>query len=122
MRHFRGQQRLGETGAVLHVHGVDVGVGAERKGDGQGVAAVGTADGLIIERIVDAVDLLLDGLRHRGLDQFGIGARIVGGQLDLGRHDIGKLRDRNDRDGDDAAQGDDDGDNRSEPRPVDENV
>ena len=34
MRHFRRQQREGEVRTVLHVHGVDVGIGAEREGDG----------------------------------------------------------------------------------------
>src|SRR6516164_10208498 len=34
MRHFWRQQREGEVRTVLHVHGVDVGIGAEREGDG----------------------------------------------------------------------------------------
>ena len=99
-----GSSASGEARAVLHVHGVDVGVGAEREGDGERIAAVGAADRLIVERVVDAVDLLLDRLRHRGLDQLGVGAGIVRRELDLGRHDVGKLRDRNERDGDDAAR------------------
>ena len=70
-----GQLRRGEAGAVLHVDGVDVRIGAEREGDGEGVAAVGAAGGLIVEHVVDAVDLLLDRLRDRGLDHLGVGAR-----------------------------------------------
>ncbi len=119
-RHLRGQLRRGETGAVLHVDGVDVGIGAEREGHVEGVAAVGTAGGLIIQRVVDAVDLLLDRLRHRGLDHFGIGARVGRGQRHLRRHDVRELCDRDHRDGNDAGQRDDDGDDEGEPRPVDE--
>ena len=94
MRHLVGQLRDGEAGAVLHVDGVDVRIGAERKGHVERVAAVGAAGGLVVDRIVDAVDLLLDRLRHRGLDHFGVGAGIVRGQRDLRRHDFRKLRDR----------------------------
>jgi hypothetical protein len=119
-RHLLRQLRRGETGIVLHIDGVDVRVGAQREGHVECVAAVGPAGGLIIERIVNAVDLLLDRLRHRGLDHFGIRAWIGRGQRDLRRHDIRELRDRNRRDGNDAGQGDDDGDDEGKPRPVDE--
>ena len=122
MRDFLRKLWRGEAGAVLHVDGVDVGVGAQRERDVEGVAAVGTAGGLIVERVVDAVDLLLDRLRDRGLDHFGVGARVVRGQGDLRRHDVRKLGDRNRRNGDDAGQRDDDGDDEGEPRPVDEDA
>ena len=121
-RDFLGKLRRGEAGAVLHVDGVDVGIGAQRERDVEGVAAVGTAGGLIVERVVDAVDLLLDRLRDRGLDHFGVGARVVRGQRDLRRHDVRELGDRNRRNGDDAGQRDDDGDDEGEPRPVDEDA
>ena len=121
-RHLLGQLRRGKTGAVLHIDGIDVRIGAQCEGHVEGVAAVGTAGGLIIERVVDAVDLLLDWLRHRGLDHFGIGAWIGRGQRNLRRHDIRELRDRNRRDGNRAGQCDDDGDDEGEPRPVDEDV
>ena len=106
MRDFLGKLRRGEAGAVLHVDGVDVRIGAQRERDVEGVAAVGTAGGLIVERIVDAVDLLLDRLRD----------------CDLRRHDIRELGDRNHRNGDDAGERDDDGDDEGEPRPVDEDA
>ena len=109
------------AGAVLHVDGVDVRIGAEREGDIERVAAVGAAGGLVIERVVDAVDLLFDRLRDRGLDRLGVGARIIRRQRDLRRHDVGKLRDRDRRDRDEARQRDDDGNDDGEARPVDEN-
>ena len=122
MRDLLGKLRRGEAGAVLHVDGVDVRIGAQRERDVEGVAAVGAARGLIIERVVDAVDLLLDRLRDRGLDHFGVRAWVARGQRDLWRHDIRKLRDRDRRNGDDAGQRDDDGDDEGEPRPVDEDA
>ncbi len=108
--HLLRQERRGELGAVLDVHRVDVGVSAEREGDGERVAAVGGAGRLVVERIVDAHDLLLDGLRHRGLDHLGIGAGIGGGERDLRRHDLGELRHRDLEDRDQARQRDDDRD------------
>ncbi len=63
-RDLRRQLRDGEAGAVLHVNGVDVGIRAQPEGHRQDVATVRGAGGLIIERVVDAVDLLLDRLRH----------------------------------------------------------
>src|SRR5262249_30960618 len=107
---------------VLHVDGVDVRIGAEREGDGEEVAAVRAAGRLVVERVVDAVDLLLDRLRHRGLDHLGIGARIRGVEPDLRRHDVGELRDRYRSDGDDAGESDDDRDHEGKPRPVDEDA
>ncbi len=108
--------------AVLHVDGVDVRIGAQREGHGQDVAAVRGAGGLVIERVVDAVDLLLDRLRHRRLDHLGIGAGIGRVERHLRRHDIGELRDRDRRDRNDARKRDHDGDDEREPRSVDEDV
>ena len=121
VRHLVGKLRHGEARAVLHVDGVDVGIGAEREGHVERIAAVGAAGRLVIDRVVDAVDLLLDRLRHGGLDHFGVGAGIVRGQRDLRRHDVRKLRDRDRGDGDRAGQRDHDGDDDGESRPVDEN-
>src|SRR5262249_51797560 len=111
-----------ETGAVLHVDGVDVGIRAQREGHRQDVAAVRGAGGLIIERVVDAVDLLFDRLRHRRLHHFGIGPRITRVERDLRRHDVRELRDGNRENGDDAGERDNDGDDDGEPRPLDENA
>ena len=121
-RHFLRQLRDGEARAVLHIDGIDVRIGAQCEGDGQVVAAVGTAGRLIVERIVDAVDLLLDRLRHRRLDDFGIGTGISRGEGYLWRHDVGELRDRNRGNGDDARKRDDNGNNESKPRPLDEDA
>ena len=120
--HLLRQQRRRELGPVLDIDRVDIRIGAEREGDGQRVAAVGAAGRLVIERIVDAVDLLLDRLGDGRLDGFRIGAGIERRQRDLRRHDVGKLRDRNHRHRDDAGQRDDDRDDEGQPRPVDEDV
>ena len=94
------QLRLGEIDPVLDVDRVDVGIGAEREGDGERVAAVGADGRLHVEHVVDAVDLLLDRLGDRLLDHLGAGPGIAPGHLHLRRHDVGKLgeRDREDRD------------------------
>src|SRR5262249_44624462 len=78
--------------------------------------------GLVIKRIVDAVDLLLDRLRHRRLDHFGIGPRIARVERDLRRHDFRELRDGDRENGDGPGKRDDDGDDDGEPRPLDENA
>ena len=120
--HFDRQERRGELRPVLHVHRVDVGIGAERERHGEGVAAVGGAGRLVVERIVDAGDLLLDGLGDGRLDHLGIGAGIEGRHRDLRRDDLGKLRDRDLEDRQQAGQGDDDRDDEGEPRPIDEDA
>ena len=122
MRHLVGELRRGEARAILHIDGVDVRIGAQREGHVQRVAAVRAAGRLVVDRVVDAVDLLLDGLGDRGLDRFGVGAGIIRGQRDLRRHDFGKLRDRDRRDGDRAGERDHDGDDDGKSRPVDENA
>ena len=92
--HLLRQQGRGELGPVLHVYRVDIRIGAERKGDRQRVAAVGAARRLVIERIIDAVDLLLDRLRDGRLDDLRIGPGVKRRQRHLRRHDIRELRDR----------------------------
>src|SRR5262249_57678970 len=98
-----GEVWRGETGAVRDVDGVDVRISSQREGHVEGVTAVGAARGLIIQRVVDAVDLLLDRLRHRGLDNFGVSARVERGQRHLRRHDVRELRDRDPGDRDDSG-------------------
>src|SRR5262249_16005801 len=105
------------TGAILHVDGVDVGIRAQPEGHRQDVAAVGGAGGLIIERVVDAVDLLLDRLRHSRFDHLGIGARIAGVERNLRRGGVWKLCDGNREKGEGAGKRDDDGDDDGGPRP-----
>ncbi len=120
--HLLRQQRGGELGPVLDIDRVDVGVGAEREGDVQGVAAVGAAGGLVVERVVDAIDLLLDGLRDGRLDRLRIGTGVERRQRDLRRHDVRELRHRDRRDREQAGEGDDDRDDKGQPRPVDEDI
>ena len=59
------------------LHRVDVGIGADRKGDGQRVAAVVAAGRLHVDHLVDADDLRFDRLRYDGFDHLGTGARIA---------------------------------------------
>ena len=82
-------------------------------------AVVGALRGHV-HHVLDAVDLLFDGRGDGVGDDLGIGAWVVGGDLDGGRGDLGILGDRQGLKGDAAGQGDDDGEHRGEDRPVDE--
>ena len=74
---FRRQQWRRELGTVLHIHGIDVGIGAEREGDGERVAAVPNSIPTgRVEHIVDAGDLLFDRLGDRLLQDLGISLGI----------------------------------------------
>jgi hypothetical protein len=119
--HFFRQQRLGQRDTVLHVDGVDVGIGAEGEGHRQRVAAVGRRGRLHVEHVGDADHLLLDRLRDRLLDHLGVGAGIGAGDVDLGGDEVGKLRERDAEDRQDAGKRDDDRDDEGQARPLDEN-
>ncbi len=119
--HLLGKLRLGERRAVLHVNGVNVGIGAERERDVERIAAIRAAGRLIIERVVDAVDLLLDWLRDRGLYDFGVCAGIVGRERHLRRYDVGELRNRYNKNSEKPRQRNDDRDDKGEARSIDEN-
>ena len=115
-------RKLGQRGlhAVVDVDRVDVGIAAEQKADGQGVAAVIAARRLHVDHLVDADDLRLDRLGDARFDDRGGSAGIGGGHLHLRRHDVGKLRDRNARQRQQAGDRDDDRDDDREPRAIDE--
>ena len=115
-----GQLRQRQRDPVLHVDCVDVGIGADGEADRQGVAAVVARGRLHVERLVDAHDLGLDRLRHGLLDHRGASARIACGDLHLRRHDVGELRDRQRRQGDQPGQGDDDRDHERQAWAIDE--
>ena len=93
--HLLRQLRLGQADAVLHVDGVDVGVGADREGDGERVAAVVAAGRLHVEHVVDADRPAPRSAarrsprrpRRRRRDRCAV-------TCDLRRHDVGELRDR----------------------------
>jgi hypothetical protein len=95
--------------------------GAQRKGHIKRVASIGAARRLIVDGVIDTVDLFLDRLRDRSLDDFGIGAGIIGGERDLRRYDLRKLRNRNGRDSDRARERNQYRDDDRESRPIDKN-
>ena len=92
-------RKLSERGlhAIVHVDGVDVWIAAEQKADGESVAAIIAARRLHVDHLVDADDLRLDGLGNALFDDRRGSARIRRRHHHLGRHDVGKLRDRNPR-------------------------
>ena len=117
--HFLRQ--LGQRGlnAVVDVDRIDVGVAAQLETDGKIVAAVIAARRLHVDHLVDADDLRLDRLRDAGFDIGGGGARISRGDLDLRRHDVRELGDRDPAQRDQPGDRDDQRDDDREPRPVD---
>ena len=87
---------LGQGGLhpVIDGVGVDVGIAAEHKADGEVVAAVIAARRTHVDHLVDADDLRLDRLGDAQFDDGGGGAGIGGRDYGLRRHDVRELRDR----------------------------
>src|SRR5580700_7846581 len=112
---------LGQGGLhpVIDGVGVDVGIAAEHKADGEVVAAVIAARRTHVDHLVDADDLRLDRLRERRFDDGGGGAGKGGRDYGLRRHDVRELRDRDPQQRQGAGNRDDDRDNDGEPRPID---
>src|SRR5262249_53760217 len=122
VRDLSWQLRNGKTREILYVDRVDVGIGAQRKSHVERVASIRSAGRLVVESIVDAVDLFLDRLRHRRFDDFCVSTWIVGGQGYLWRDDIGKLSDRDDRNGNYSSESDHDRYDDREPRTINEDA
>ena len=120
LHHGRRQLGHGEVDPVLHLHLGDVGVGVEGEVDGEGQDAGGGARRRHVEHVVDAVDLGLDGRRHRVGEGLRVGARVDGGHRHLHGRDRGVLLDRQGAHGHEAGQAQDDRDDRGEDRALDE--
>ena len=118
LREF-GQRHLH---TVIDVDRVDVRIGAQFERDDQRVAAIVPAHALHVDHLVDADDLAFDRLRDRRLHDRGGSARVGRGHRDLRRDDVRILRDRDHQERDKARDRGDDGDDRREPRPVDEDA
>ena len=106
--------------AIVDVDRVDVGIGSQLEADGQRVAAVVAAVGLHVDHLVDADDLRFQRLRDRRLHHRGGCARVAGGDRHLRRHDVGKLRDRDAQQRQDARKRHQDGEDDRQPRAIDE--
>ncbi|MCY1220275.1 hypothetical protein D9M72_322840 [compost metagenome] len=112
--------RLGD--AVLDVECRDVDRITHFEGNDDARRAVVRTRRGHVEHARHAVDLLFERRRHRVGDHLGAGARIIGGNHDLRRRHIGKLRDRQQEIADGARKRHDDRDGRCEDRPVNEEV
>ena len=88
----RRQIRRGLRHAILHVDLIGVDVGVDVEGHRQLHGVVVAVGGLHVEHVVDAVHLLLDRRRDGLLDGLRVGAGIGGGDNNLRRNDVGKLR------------------------------
>ncbi len=117
-----GKHGLGRLDAVLDVDRADVLRIADVEGRDDGRDAVAGAVGVEVDHPLDAVDLLLDRRGDRLGDRLGIGAGVGRRDLDLGRRDLGILRDRQDEDADAADQQHEQGQHGREDRPPDEEV
>jgi hypothetical protein len=95
--HLLRQARQCNLNAIVDVDRVDIGIGAQLERADQRVTAIVTANALHVDHFVDADDLRFDRLSNRCIDHAGICARISGGDLYLGRDDIGVLREGNDK-------------------------
>ena len=118
--HRGGQagERLREP--VLDLHLVEIDVRADLEVGLQGHGAVVAIDRLHVDHVLGAVDLLLDRSGHRLFHGERVGAGVNGRGLDLGRHDLGKLRDREPEDHHGAGNHKKNGDDHRHNGPVDE--
>ncbi len=119
---FLRQAALRRRHAVLHVDGGNVQVvpGAESYVDGAG-AVVRTGRGDVVHSL-DAVDLLLQRNRDRGLDHLRVRAHVVAADRNLRRRQIGIQRDRQAGNGNCARQNDQQGADRGKNWPLDEKI
>ncbi|MEY9717746.1 hypothetical protein ABIA22_000236 [Sinorhizobium fredii] len=116
------QARLGNRDAVLHEHLRLVEVRAELEGDRQRHRTVGGRVRGHVEHVLDAVDFLFERGRNRIGDGLRIRSRIGGPDDDGGRCDFRILRHRQLEIGDAADDQEDDRQNRSKDRPIDEEM
>ena len=115
-RQARGRLRE----AVLHLHLIEVNVGADCEADLQGHRAVVVVDRLHVEHVLRAVHLPLDRSGDRLLDCECVRAGICSRRLNLRRNDIRKLGDREPKDHHGARDHEKDRDNHRDDGPVDE--
>ena len=114
------QARRGETQAILYLDLGDVRIGPRLEGQGNLALPDITGGRVEIEEVVHPGELLLD---HGGdglLHDLGTRPRVGGGDADLGRGDWRVGRYRKIEDGHGTRQGDEDGDDPGEYRPIDE--
>ena len=120
--HRLRQLRKRARDPVLHQNLREIEIDADLEGDCQRVAAVRTAQGLHIEHVLDAIDLLLDGQRHRVDDGAGTGTRITRGHLNSWWHHIGILRHRQLKQGGSTDDNHQNGDDIRQDWPFDEEL
>ena len=117
--------RLGQPGqrlrdAVLHLHRGEVDVGAALERHGKLHLAVGARRRLHVDHVLDAVDRFLERPGDGVGDGARVGARVVRGHGDRGRHHVRVLADRQARDRHESRDEDQRRQHRREDRPVDE--
>ena len=105
---------------VLNLHLVEIDVGADLEVDLQRHRAVVAVDRLHVDHVLRAVDLLLDRSGDRLFDGERVRAGVDRRGLDLGRHDLGKLRDREPEDHHGAGDHKKNGHDHRHDWPVDE--
>ena len=94
LRTSAGKPRLRDRHAILNLHLRDIEVGTEVERNGDREAAVTRRIRRDEEHVLDAVDLLLERRSDRRGHDLGAGARILPGDVDHGRRDLGILRNR----------------------------
>jgi hypothetical protein len=120
--HLLGQTRQRLRDAVLHLHLRLVDVGAEREGHGQRQRAVAGRLRGHVERVLDAVDRLLERRGDCLGDRARVRAGVGGAHDDRGRHDLGILADRQAEERDRAQQQDQEREHAGEDRAADEEL
>ena len=116
----QARSRLGQP--VLHLDLIEIDIGANLEADLQRHRPVVAVDRLHVDHVLGAVDLLLNRRRDRSLDRERVGAGIDRRGLDLGRHDVGELRDWKPEDHDRAGDDEEDRDDDRNDRMIDEKL
>src|SRR5208282_712100 len=104
-----GETSLSSVDAVLDVDGGQVGIASDIESGGDGADAVVAAGGGNVLHALGAVDLLLENGGDGGFDGLGAGSGINGADTDLGRGEVGKLRDGQRGDADGASENNEQG-------------
>ena len=117
-----GEQGRRVLDPIFHQHLIDIWIGAQGKGAGDLKLTVSGGLGRHVEHLLDPVYRLLDRVGDRVGDGLGRGAGIGGGDGHGGGGNIRILTHRQAGIGDCPHQGDDDGDDGGEDRPVNEEM
>lgn len=112
--------RLGKKKEVMEIKGVEVGVDEEIEGEGESIGEVIEDGRDNIDNVIEEVKMRIDRMGDGGLEGLGDRERIGGGEGEMWRKNIGKLREGNECERDKKWKSDEDRDKNGKERNVNE--